>query len=56
MKQYIWKRLIQILEIKNTITEMKTAVDTLGSHLVGVEEKIRGLADRSEEIIHNAAQ
>ena len=35
---------------------MKTAVDTLGSHLVGVEEKIRGLADGSEEIIHNAAQ
>lgn len=35
---------------------MKTAVDTLGSHLVGVEENIHGLADRSEEITHNAAQ
>lgn len=42
--------------MKNTIFEMKTAVAILGRRLLIEEEKISRLADRSEEIICNAAQ
>lgn len=45
-----------MLEMKNTIIEMKAAVDICHSRLVVTEEEVSGPADKSEAGTHNAAQ
>lgn len=41
---------MKILELKNTITEIRSSMDGFNTRLVTVEEKIRKLKDRPIEI------